>query len=59
MRMRTLSPVTVEQVDYRYAVRFRYDPELIAIIKDSVHWRNREYDSATKTWLVDSMCIES
>lgn len=50
--------VTVEQVDYRYSVTFAYNAELVEILKDTVFWRGREWDAASRRWLVDSLYID-
>jgi hypothetical protein len=37
----------------RYTVRFRYDPDLVELLKTAVPGHARDWNPATKTWTVD------
>jgi superfamily II DNA or RNA helicase len=36
--------------EFPYVVTFRYDPDTIAMLKESVHWKDRMWDIENKCW---------
>jgi hypothetical protein len=50
--------VTVKLVDWRYSVKFPYNPAHVELIKNTVYWRGREWDAKGRQWLVDPMYMD-
>ena len=44
--------------EYRWAVRFRYDPDLVAELKDIVDWRYRSWNPEFKVWWIDTLAFD-
>lgn len=50
----TVSTVIFEFRGYQFSCRFRYDPDIVDLVKTSVPGSARSWDPSTKQWLVDA-----
>ncbi len=50
-----MTAIQFSRIAFGYTVTFRYDPEVVDLIKSTVPAHSRTWDAARKAWTVDEM----
>ncbi|WP_078290444.1 hypothetical protein [Mycobacterium sp. D16R24] len=58
MNAPTVTVTAAADFSGRCAVRFRYDRAVVDLLKNTLDWRDREWDPQSRVWLVDPLEID-